>query len=80
MTDTPETEAQLTTFTSISKYGKHFENKTGTVSAEFARELERERNGWRLCAEALEEYISKGDIMDLDYALINMECLNGNEA
>jgi len=45
--ETPETDAQITTFTSISKYGKHFENKTGTVSAEFARELERERNEWR---------------------------------
>lgn len=44
MSDTPETDAQLTAFTSISKYGKRFENKTGTVGAEFARKLERERN------------------------------------
>ena len=44
MSDTPETDAQLTTFTSISKLKKHFTNKRGTVSADFARNLERERN------------------------------------
>lgn len=44
MSDTPETDAQLTTFTSISKLKKHFVNRTGTVSAEFAREMERERD------------------------------------
>ena len=44
MSNTPETDAQLTTFTSISKLKKHFVNRTGTVSAEFARGLERERN------------------------------------
>ena len=44
MSDTPETDAQLTTFTSISKLKKHFINRTGTVSAEFARGLERGRN------------------------------------
>lgn len=44
MNDTPETDAQLTTYTSISKLKKHFTNKRGTVSAEFARNLERERN------------------------------------
>lgn len=44
MSDTPETDAQLTTFTSISKLKKPFVNRTGTVSAEFARKLERERN------------------------------------
>ena len=44
MSDTPETDAQLTTFTSISKLKKHFVNRTGTVSAEFARGLERGRN------------------------------------
>jgi hypothetical protein len=44
MSDTPETDAQLTTFTSISKLKKHFTNKKGTVSAEFARKLERERD------------------------------------
>jgi len=79
MSDTPETDTQLTTFTSISKYGKHFENKTGTVSAEFARELERERNEWRSCAEAFEEYLLKDDIMELDYAFRTIECLKGNE-
>ena len=42
--DTPETDAQLTTFESISKLKKRFVNKTGTVSVEFARKLERERN------------------------------------
>ena len=44
MSNTPETDAQLTTFTSISKLKKHFVNRTGTVSADFARKLERERN------------------------------------
>lgn len=44
MSDTPETDAQLTTFGSVSKLGKHFTNKKGTVSAEFARKLERERD------------------------------------
>ena len=44
MSDTPETDAQLTTFTSISKLKKHFVNRTGTVGAEFARRLERKRN------------------------------------
>jgi hypothetical protein len=44
MSDTPETDAQLTTFTSISKLKKHFVNRRGTVSAELARGLERERN------------------------------------
>jgi hypothetical protein len=53
MTDTPETEAQLTTFTSISKNKKHFENKTGTVNAEFARKLELERNTWEKECEIL---------------------------
>jgi hypothetical protein len=42
MSDTPRTDAQLTEFDSISKYGKHFKNRRGTVSAEFARGLERE--------------------------------------
>jgi hypothetical protein len=42
MSDTPRTDAQLTQFDSISKYGKHFKNRRGTVSAEFARGLERE--------------------------------------
>jgi hypothetical protein len=41
---TPETDAQLTTFDSISKLGRRFRNCTGTVPADFARRLERERN------------------------------------
>jgi hypothetical protein len=50
MSETPETDAQLTTFTSLSKLGKRFTNRTGQVSAEFARKLERERNSWRSAA------------------------------
>ena len=53
MSDTPETDAQLTTFDSISKLGKHFANKKGTVSAGFARKLERERDNARRMAEGL---------------------------
>ncbi len=61
MSDTPETDAQLTTFNSVSKLGKHFTNKKGTVSAEFARKLERERDKERetvrrLILEMKEEY------------------------
>ena len=55
--DTPETDAQLTTFESISKLKKRFVNKTGTVSAEFARKLERERNEWRARFEADERLV-----------------------
>lgn len=44
MSDTPRTDAQLTKFTSISKLKKSFVNQRGTVSAEFARSLERECN------------------------------------
>jgi len=53
MSDTPETDAQLTTYTSISKLKKPFTNKRGTVSAEFARKLERERNEARYMAQGL---------------------------
>ena len=53
MSDTPETDAQLTTYDSISKLGKHFTNKRGTVGAEFARKLERERDNARRMAEGL---------------------------
>jgi hypothetical protein len=42
VSDTPETDAQVTTFSSISKLKKRFECSTGKVSAEFARKLERE--------------------------------------
>ena len=55
--DTPETDAQLTTFESISKLKKRFVNKTGTVSVEFARKLERERDEWRARFEADERLI-----------------------
>lgn len=41
---TPETDAAVTTFTSISKLKRRFECSTGKVSAEFARRLERERD------------------------------------
>lgn len=41
---TPETDSQIKTFTSVSKLKKSFENRTGTVSAGFARRLERERD------------------------------------
>ena len=44
MSDTPETDAQLTIFESISKLKKRFVNKTGTVGSEFARNMERERD------------------------------------
>jgi|688.fasta_scaffold636247_2 hypothetical protein len=57
MSDTPETDAQLTAFTSISKLGRHFTNRTGQVNADFARKLERERDQWRECAERLHETV-----------------------
>jgi len=41
VSDTPETDAQVTTFSSISKLKKRFECSTGKVSAEFARKMER---------------------------------------
>jgi hypothetical protein len=41
---TPETDAAVTTFTSISKLKRRFECSTGKVSADFARRLERERD------------------------------------
>ncbi len=41
---TPETDAEVTTFTSISKLKRRFEASTGKVSADFARRLERERD------------------------------------
>ena len=44
MSDTPETDSQIATFTSISKLKKRFECSTGKVSAGFARQLERERD------------------------------------
>lgn len=50
---TPETDSQIKTFTSVSKLKKSFENRTGTVSAGFARRLERERDE---ALEALENH------------------------
>ena len=51
---TPETDSQLRTFDSLTKYGKRFTNRTGQVNADFARRLERQRDdalaeieGWR---------------------------------
>ena len=41
---TPETDAEVMTFTSISKLKRRFECSTGKVSADFARRLERERD------------------------------------
>ena len=55
MSETPETDAQLTTFTSISKLKKHFTNRTGTVSAEFARKLERQRDRYARALEFIAE-------------------------
>lgn len=49
---TPETDAAVTTFTSISKLKRRFECSTGKVSAEFARRLERERDEWYYKAHA----------------------------
>lgn len=57
MSDTPETDAQLTTFTSISKLKKHFVNRTGTVSADFARKMERERDQARRELQTLLESV-----------------------
>jgi hypothetical protein len=65
MSDTPETDAQLTNFLSISKLGKHFTNRTGTVNAEFARTLERERDEARIqyrSTLALAEALTKTQI------------------
>ena len=53
VSDTPETDAQVTTFSSISKLKRRFECSTGKVSAEFARKLERELREAREMAEEL---------------------------
>ena len=55
---TPETDAAVTTFTSISKLKRRFECSTGKVSAEFARRLERERDEAREDAKALAERLT----------------------
>jgi hypothetical protein len=49
--NTTETDAQLTTFESISKLKKRFVNKTGTVGVEFTRNMERERDEARRLAQ-----------------------------
>lgn len=59
MSDTPETDSELTTFESVSKLGKHFTNKKGTVSANFARKLKRERNEARYMAQGLRSVACK---------------------
>lgn len=53
---TPETDTQIKTFTSVSKLKKSFENRTGTVSAAFARKLERERDEAREALRTLAEH------------------------
>ena len=53
---TPETDSQIKTFTSVSKLKKSFENRTGTVSAGFARKLERERDEAREALRTLAEH------------------------
>ena len=82
MSDTPETEAQLTTFTSISKLKKHFVNRTGTVSADFARKLECERDEARIqyrsteaLAMALVKTIDqlKAEKAELTVKLVNLQ-------
>jgi hypothetical protein len=55
---TPETDAAVTTFSSISKLKRRFECSTGKVSAEFARRLERERDEAREDAKALAERLT----------------------
>lgn len=55
MSNTPETDARLRSFISISKYKKHFVNRTGTINADFARGLERERDEARRALELIAE-------------------------
>jgi hypothetical protein len=52
---TPETDAEVTTFTSISKLKRRFEASTGKVSADFARRLERERDEARELAQQMSD-------------------------
>lgn len=70
---TPETDSQITTFDSISKYKKRFKNKTGTVSANFARKLERERD------EAREE-LARIESLLLDPHAVFLNFLHGKIA
>ena len=61
---TPETDAAVTTFTSISKLKKRFECSTGKVSAEFARRLERERDEAR---EYVDRYRERLDLTPMSW-------------
>ena len=73
---TPETDAEVTTFTSISKLKRRFECSTGKVSAEFARRLERERDEAREALSSIHRWIERnhadGFIDSLTY-LQNLE-------
>ena len=42
-------------------------------------EAEEERDQWKECAEAFNEYITSDDIRDLDYALMKMSVAEGFE-
>ena len=58
---TPETDAEVTTFTSISKLKRRFECSTGKVSADFARRLERERDDAREERDKLKQLLLAAD-------------------
>ena len=60
MSDTPETDHEVTVFDSITKHGRRFECSTGKVSAEFARNMERERNKLREELDSLLDRIIGG--------------------
>jgi chromosome condensin MukBEF ATPase and DNA-binding subunit MukB len=68
MSDTPLTDAQLTSFLSISKLGRHFTNRTGTVSAKFARKLERSIYE---CEKEIKDLTIRAQKAERDYDLIN---------
>ena len=61
---TPETDAAVTTFASISKLKRRFECSTGKVSAEFARRLERERDDAR---EYVDRYRERLDLTPMSW-------------
>ena len=70
--NTPETDAQVTTFSSISKFKKRFLCSTGKVSAQFARKLERERDEAREDARLLAERLTRLEL-DSSLALAKLE-------
>ena len=74
---TPETDAEVTTFTSISKLKQRFECSTGKVSAEFARRLERERDDAREERDKLKQLLA-ADSENVD-AYLGV-CLERDEA